>query len=63
MITPTSLPARRIISIIVLSVLALPGHAANPQRFCGKEGVWLQILGSGGAERTDQRGGAGYIVW
>lgn len=31
--------------------------------YCGDEGVWLQILGSGGAELTDQRSPASYLLW
>lgn len=31
--------------------------------YCGDEGVWLQILGSGGAELSDQRSAASYLLW
>lgn len=30
---------------------------------CGKEGVWLQVLGSGGPELNDGRASSGYIIW
>ena len=33
------------------------------EKYCGKEGVWLQILGSGGAELDDRRSSAAYIIW
>lgn len=31
--------------------------------FCGDDGVWLQILGSGGVEINDDRAVASYLVW
>lgn len=31
--------------------------------FCGTEGVWVQILGSGGSELDDGNGGSSYLVW
>ena len=37
--------------------------AAQDSLYCGDEGVWLQILGSGGGELTDQRSPASYLVW
>ena len=30
---------------------------------CQGKGVWLQVLGSGGPEITDQRASSGYLVW
>ena len=30
---------------------------------CGKEGVWLQVLGSGGPELDDGRASTGYLIW
>ncbi len=39
------------------------GASAQDVPYCGDEGVWFQILGSGGAEITDQRGAASYLVW
>lgn len=46
--------------LIVASVLPV---WAEDVPYCGDEGVWLQILGSGGAELTDQRSAASYLVW
>jgi len=43
-----------------LLITAGVGHAA--QR-CRGAGVWLQVLGSGGPEITDQRASSGYLVW
>ena len=39
------------------------GASAQDVPYCGDDGVWFQILGSGGAEITDQRGAASYLVW
>ena len=30
---------------------------------CGKDGVWLQVLGSGGPELNDGRASSSYIIW
>ncbi len=37
--------------------------AASDVPPCGDEGVWIQILGSGGPELDDGRGAASYVVW
>ncbi|MYF28045.1 MAG: MBL fold metallo-hydrolase [Gammaproteobacteria bacterium] len=37
--------------------------SAQDAAYCGDEGVWLQILGSGGSDITDQRSAASYVVW
>ena len=41
---------------------ALP-TAAGEAPFCGEEGVWIQILGAGGAELDDGRAGSSYLLW
>ena len=33
------------------------------EQTCGKQGIWLQVLGSGGPESTDQRASSGYLIW
>ncbi|WP_455218993.1 MBL fold metallo-hydrolase [Kaarinaea lacus] len=38
----------------------MPGIASGD---CGKEGVWLQVLGSGGPELDDGRASTGYLIW
>ena len=38
----------------------MPGIASSD---CGKEGVWLQVLGSGGPELDDGRASTGYLIW
>lgn len=30
---------------------------------CGDEGVWLQVLGAGGPEVSDQLASSGYLIW
>lgn len=30
---------------------------------CGDEGIWLQVLGSGGPEITDHRASSSYLIW
>lgn len=30
---------------------------------CGAQGIWLQVLGSGGPELDDGRASAGYLIW
>lgn len=46
-----------------LASLAALGASAQDVPYCGDEGVWFQILGSGGADITDQRSAASYLVW
>lgn len=46
-----------------LFMLAATLAAAQDVPYCGADGVWLHILGSGGAELTDQRSSASYLVW
>ncbi len=35
----------------------------NATTACGDEGLWLQVLGSGGPELDDGRASSGYIIW
>jgi ribonuclease BN (tRNA processing enzyme) len=44
----------------LLLTAAGAGHAAQN---CQGAGVWLQVLGSGGPELSDQRASSGYLVW
>lgn len=53
--------SKRFISTV--SVLLATVSAAQDVPYCGDEGVWLQILGSGGSDITDQRSAASYLVW
>ena len=36
---------------------------AFPQAYCGEEGVWLQMLGSGELDLDNDRAAASYLVW
>lgn len=46
------------------SAAATPATEASTRAgACGGEGVWVQVLGSGGPELTDQRASSGYLVW
>lgn len=49
--------------LITVFALAATVSAAQDVPYCGDEGVWLQILGSGGSDITDQRSAASYLVW
>lgn len=43
--------------------LALAGPVQAGSAGCGGDGVWLQVLGSGGPELSDARASSGYLVW
>ncbi len=45
----------------LLVVVSAQVHSAAEN--CGKEGVWLQVLGSGGPEMNDRRASSSYLVW
>ncbi len=45
---------------LLVCLQMLPGIASAD---CGKESVWLQVLGSGGPELDDGRASAGYVIW
>ena len=36
---------------------------AQAKPICGKTGIWLQVLGSGGPEINDKRASSSYLVW
>jgi len=42
---------------------AIAAKTDNKGNYCGVEGNWIQILGSGGAELDDRRAGVSYLVW
>ena len=55
----------RLIRPLLVAILALgssPTFAADGE-LCGKQGVWIQILGAGGPELTDGNAGPSYLVW
>ena len=47
--------------LIILSASSIARAAEGP--FCGDEGVWIQILGSGGPEIDDGAASSSYLVW
>lgn len=49
-----------IVLFLSLLLMCKPALAATG---CGKQGVWLQVLGSGGPELGDERASSSYIVW
>jgi len=44
----------------ILFLLHTPAQALTG---CGDQGVWLQVLGSGGPELDDGRASTGYLIW
>ena len=57
---------RSLLSAVLLlagSVSVTNSAWAQDVPYCGDQGVWFQILGSGGADLTDQRSAASYLVW
>ena len=55
--------SRRTYILVTMIGLLATVSAAQDVPYCGDEGVWLQILGSGGSDITDQRSAASYLVW
>ncbi|HHJ36660.1 MAG TPA: MBL fold metallo-hydrolase [Gammaproteobacteria bacterium] len=45
-------------SILLFSLLPFLARAD-----CGEQGIWLQVLGSGGPELDDGRASSGYLIW
>ena len=52
-------------SVLVLLVLAVIATAQSQQdrQYCGDEGVWFQILGSGDLDIGNNRAAGSYLVW
>ena len=48
---------------LVVTALGLSTVHAAEESFCGPEGVWVQILGSGGLDLDNQRAAPSYLVW
>ncbi len=62
----TRVPERVLRTTFVLcwALIACNATAQAPEkRYCGTEGVWLQILGSGGPQLDDRRASASYVIW
>ena len=58
---PRSKLLRRALLGLCCAGISMTGLAMEAP-YCGDEGVWIQILGSGGYE-LDDRGAASYVVW
>lgn len=50
-------------AVLLAPVLMLTGAAAAGDESCGRTGVAVQVLGSGGPESTDRRASSGYLIW
>ena len=50
------------IGILAAHLFVIPFTSYASQN-CGRTGVWLQVLGSGGPELNDKRASSGYLVW
>ena len=48
---------------LLMCLLFIPGVVSADCDRCGKSGVCLQVLGSGGPELYDGRASTGYLVW
>ncbi|MFW2372746.1 MAG: MBL fold metallo-hydrolase [Gammaproteobacteria bacterium] len=48
---------------IALLMLLLVNAPLQAQSTCSEQGVWLQVLGSGGPELDDGRASSGYVIW
>ena len=48
--------------VLFVAALVAPASAAA-QPYCGDEGVWIQMLGTGGPELDDGRAGPSYLLW
>lgn len=42
---------------------ATSNSQTTPKRFCGEEGIWVQVLGSGDLDLQNDRGAESYLVW
>lgn len=49
--------------LLLPCMLAFTSISASAATSCDDEGLWLQVLGSGGPELDDGRASSGYIVW
>ncbi len=50
--------ARFLFILFLMSVFSIAAQAD-----CGKDGVWVQVLGSGGPELSDKRASSSYVIW
>ena len=50
-------------SLFMVFLLLTSQSAIQAKSVCEKNGVWLQVLGSGGPELNDGRASSGYVIW
>ncbi len=50
-------------AILFVCASLTPGAFAVDAPPCGKQGVWIQILGAGGPQLDDAQGASSYVVW
>lgn len=55
--------SRLVRTFIILLLLLIVRTPLQARTDCGTQGVWLQVLGSGGPEVDDQRASSGYLIW
>lgn len=48
---------------LIILLLFSTCHFSNAIANCGQNGVWLQVLGSGGPELGDKRASTSYLIW
>jgi len=56
----TTMALRSLAGLWLAGALAVPAAGAEP---CGRDGLVLQVLGSGGPELQDKRASSSYLVW
>lgn len=52
-----------ILVVFAVSFAAAPFARAAANPYCGPNGVWIQVLGSGGSDLAQGRAGASYLIW
>lgn len=48
---------------IIILLLFFACYVSNASANCGQNGVWVQVLGSGGPELGDKRASTSYLIW
>ncbi|MCY3883643.1 MAG: hypothetical protein OXG24_01880 [Gammaproteobacteria bacterium] len=44
-------------------ICSISAAQSKPTRYCGEEGIWVQVLGSGDLDLQNDRGAESYLVW
>lgn len=47
----------------LFAILVVFATTTQADQLCGETGVWVQILGAGGAELNDRQSGPSYLIW